>query len=51
MPVRITEVIKEKRPVQQLSGVIHIEFGRVRARVRGSADPATLRVVLEQLGR
>ena len=47
----ITEVIKEKRPVQQLSGVIHIEFGRVRARVRGSADPATLRVVLEQLGR
>ena len=52
MPVRITEVIEETpRPVQQLSGVIHIELGRVRVRVKGSADPATLRIILEQLGR
>jgi transposase len=52
MPVRITEVIEEKpRPVQQLSGVIHIELGKVRVRVEGSADPTTLRIILEQLGR
>jgi transposase len=52
MAVRITEVIEETpRPVQQLSGVIHIELGRVRVRVKGSADPATLRIILEQLGR
>ena len=33
------------------SGVIHIEFGRVRMRIEGSADAAALRVILEYLLR
>jgi transposase len=52
MPVRITEVIEDKsRPIPQQTGVIQIELGRVRVRVEGSVDPATLRAILEQLGR
>ena len=52
MPVRITEVIEDKsRPIHQQTGVIQIELGRVRVRVEGSVDPATLRAMLEQLGR
>ena len=52
MPVRITEVIEDKsRPIPQQTGVIQIELGRVRVRVEGSVDPATLRAMLEQLGR
>jgi len=50
MPVRVTEII-EDRPVHQQTGVIQMELGRVRIRVEGSVDPATLRTILEQLGR
>jgi transposase len=34
-----------------MAGAIHIEIGRTRIRVEGSVDPATLRTILEQLGR
>mgnify|MGYP001551849419 FL=1 len=52
MPVRIAEVIEDKsRPVHPPAGVIQIELGRVRIRVEGSVDPATLGTILEQLGR
>jgi transposase len=52
MPVRIAEAIDEKSgPAHQQTGVIQIELGRVRVRIEGSADPATLRTILEQLGR
>jgi transposase len=52
MPVRIAEVNEEKSGrVHQQTGIIQIELGQVRVRVEGSVDPATLRTVLEQLGR
>ena len=52
MLVRIAEVIEDKsRPVHPSAGVIQIELGRVRIRVEGSVDPATLGTILEQLGR
>ena len=52
LPVRLAEIIDDKsRPVHQQSGIIQIELGRVRVRVEGSVDPATLRAILEQLGR
>ena len=52
MPVRITEVIEDKSgPIHQQRGVIQIELGRVRVRVEGPVEPATLRAILEQLGR
>lgn len=52
MPVRISEVMEEKtQPVHQQAGLIQIELGRLRVRLEGPIDPATLRVVLEQLGR
>jgi transposase len=52
MPVRIAEVIGDKSgPAHQQTGVIQIELGRIRVRVEGAADPATLRSILEQLGR
>jgi transposase len=52
MAVRISQVIEDKSiPSQQQTGVIQIELGRVRVRVEGSVDPATLRTILEQLGR
>jgi transposase len=52
MPVRIAEVIDDKSASgHQQTGVIQIELGRVRVRIEGSADPATLRTILEQLGR
>jgi transposase len=51
MPVRIAEVIDDKSGPAQQTGVIQIELGRVRVRVEGAADPATLRTILEQLGR
>jgi transposase len=34
-----------------VAGSIHIEIGRARIRVEGPVDPATLRTILEQLGR
>ena len=51
MPVRIAEVIDDKSGPAPQTGVIQIELGRLRVRVEGAADPATLRIVLEQLGR
>ena len=58
LPVRILDVPRSEYPaVEQhtvaraASGAIHIEVGRARIRVEGSADPATLRTILEQLGR
>jgi transposase len=50
MPVRISEVMDDKS-VRPQTGVIQIELGRVHVRVEGSVDPATLRAILEQLGR
>lgn len=50
LPVRIAEVIEDK-PTHQQNGIIQIELGRMRVRIEGSVDPATLRTVLEQLGR
>ena len=49
LPVRIAEVVEEK-PARQ-NGIIQIELGRIRVRIEGSVDPATLRTILEQLGR
>ena len=34
-----------------VAGSIHIELGQARIRVEGPVDPATLRTILEQLGR
>ncbi|MES1261266.1 MAG: transposase [Acidobacteriota bacterium] len=59
LPVHITEVITQERAVETpagkavmpSSGTIHIELGRARLRVEGSADPACLRAILEHLGR
>src|SRR5580692_11035070 len=39
MPVRLTEVVGERNPARACSGAIHVELGRVRVRVEGSADP------------
>jgi transposase len=51
MPVRIAEVIGDERLARSYSGAIQIEFGRTRIRVEGSADPESLRVILEHLSR
>ena len=58
LPVRISENSHpEYRSVGRLTiapvvaGAIHIEIGRARIRIEGPADPATLRTILEQLGR
>ena len=58
LPVRISENSRpEYLSVEQpaiapvASGAIHIELGRARVRVEGPVDPATLRTILEQLGR
>jgi transposase len=52
MPVHIAEVIGDRSgAIHQQTGVIQIELGRVRVRIEGAADPATLRTILEQLGR
>ena len=58
LPVRISENSHSEYPglgwlpiAPVVVGAIHIELGRVRMRVEGSVDPATLRIILEQLGR
>jgi transposase len=51
MPVRIAEVVGDDRSAVSYTGAIHIEFGRTRIRVEGSADPESLRLVLEHLSR
>lgn len=50
VPVRITEMTEEPRPVPLRVGAIQIELARARIRVEGAVDPDTLRAVLEQLG-
>jgi transposase len=51
MPVRIAEVVGDDRSVRSHAGSIEIELGRTRIRVEGSADPESLRLVLEHLSR
>jgi transposase len=58
VPVRVTEVMTKEDPgadfsraASQPSGTVHIELGRARLRVEGSADPTCLRVILEHFGR
>jgi transposase len=51
MPVRIAELVDGDRSAMLYAGAIHIEFGRTRIRVEGSADPESLRLVLEHLSR
>ena len=58
LPVRISEDSHPEYPgvgrltiAPIVAGAIQIEIGRIRIRVEGSVDPATLRTILEQLGR
>jgi transposase len=58
LPVRISENSHPEYPevgrltiAPVVAGMIQIELGRVRVRVEGAADPATLRTILEQLSR
>jgi transposase len=59
LPVRIGEssqsessaAVQGQTIAHAASGVIHIEFGRVRMRVEGSVDSGNLRAILEHLGR
>ena len=58
LPVRISEDSHPEYPgvgrltmAPIVTGAIHIEIGRARIRVEGPVDPATLRIILEQLGR
>ena len=52
IPVRVAEVVEQPiQPVRSHSGSIQIELGRVRIRIEGAADPASLRAVLEHLSR
>ena len=58
LPVRISEDSNPEYPsvgrltiAPVVAGAIHIEIGRARIRVEGPVDPATLRTILEQLGR
>jgi transposase len=52
MPVRIAEVFSAERGVaRSSSGTILVELGRTRVRIEGAADPESLRLILEHLGR
>jgi transposase len=52
VPVRITEVVSDERPLAKLcAGVIVVEVGRARIRVEGSVDAEALRLILERVGR
>jgi transposase len=58
LPVRISEDSNPEYPnvgrltvAPIVTGAIHIEIGQARIRVEGPVDPATLRTILEQLGR
>jgi len=52
IPVRVSDAIEEQiRPARCYGGTIQIELGRARVRIDGAADPESLRVVLEHLGR
>jgi transposase len=49
LPVRIAE--DKLGPIPPPSGTIHLELRQVRLRLEGAVDRATLRVILEHLGR
>jgi transposase len=49
LPVRMAE--DRPGPIPPQPGTIHLEFRQVRVRVEGAVDRATLRVILEHLGR
>jgi len=58
LPVRISEdshseyaCVRRLTVAPVVAGAIQIELGPARIRVEGSVDPATLRIILEQLGR
>jgi transposase len=58
LPVRISEDLNPEYPgvgrltiAPVVAGAIHIEIGGARIRVEGPVDPATLRTILELLGR
>lgn len=52
MPVRIAEIADHADGfVRSYPGTIHMELGRARVRLEGSVDPASLRLLLEHLGR
>lgn len=52
MPVRISGMVHpDPLSARLFSGTIHIELGRTRVRVEGNADPDSLRLILEHLGR
>jgi transposase len=52
LPVMISSSVEEPvRPVRCYSGSIQIELGRARVRIDGAADPESLHLVLEHLGR
>lgn len=52
MPVRISGMVHpDPLSARPFPGTIHIELGRARLRVEGSADPDSLRMILEHLGR
>jgi transposase len=55
VPVRIAEVVSREtdtsRSSRSYSGTVHLEVGRARLRVKGSADPDCLRLMLEHFGR
>lgn len=52
IPVKVTEVVEQQfQTVRGHSGSIQVELGRMRIRIEGAADPASLRAVLEHLSR
>jgi len=51
MPVRIAEVAGDDRFGKAYAGTIRIEVGRTRIQVEGSADPESLRLILEHLSQ
>lgn len=52
VPVKVSDAVTEPvRPARCYIGSIQIELGRARVRIEGSADPESLRVILEHLGR
>ena len=51
VPVRITEVVSDDWPARLCGGVIVVEVGRARIRVKGSVDAEALSLILERVGR
>ena len=52
IPVRISDVVEDHcPPARCYGGSIHIELRRARIRIEGSADPESIRAILEQLSR